>query len=155
MSLFIDKTKLSVEVSAFLHENQVHVRPYEEMLPFIKTLNKQQTKIWVDSKTVNMAIGKCISKANRIEKTSPIVLMKATKNAAEIQGMKDCHVRDAVAFVEFLSWMEEELQQGRTISEFDIDVALTRSRAQCEAFLEPSFDTIAGVNGNGAIVHYR
>jgi Xaa-Pro aminopeptidase len=92
------------------------------------------------------------------EKVSPVTLMKACKNAKEIAGMKNCHLRDGVAVVEFLSWLEEYLSERdgqTTISEYDIDLRLTAERAKDPLFLEPSFATIAGVNENGAIIHYR
>ena len=43
------------------------------------------------------------------------------------------------------------------ITEVTLDEKVTGFRAQLSPgmFLEPSFPTIAGVNGNGAIVHYR
>ena len=43
------------------------------------------------------------------------------------------------------------------ITEVLLDEKVTAFRAQLSPgmFLEPSFPTIAGVNGNGAIVHYR
>jgi Xaa-Pro aminopeptidase len=92
------------------------------------------------------------------EKVSPIMLMKGCKNEKEISGMKNCHLRDGVAVVEFLSWLEEYLSEGdghTTLSEYDIDLRLTAERAKDPLFLEPSFATIAGVNENGAIIHYR
>ena len=46
---------------------------------------------------------------------------------------------------------------GGKITEVTLDEKVTAFRAQLSPgmFLEPSFPTIAGVNGNGAIVHYR
>lgn len=81
--------------------------------------------------------------------------MKACKNEVELAGMKACHLRDGAAVVEFISWLEEYLAAGNTITEYEIDVKLTASRASYDLFLEPSFATIAGVNENGAIIHYR
>ena len=47
--------------------------------------------------------------------------------------------------------------EGKVITEVLLDEKVTGFRAQLSPgmFLEPSFPTIAGVNGNGAIVHYR
>lgn len=44
---------------------------------------------------------------------------------------------------------------SNTITEVEIDSRLTACRAQCSSFIEPSFATIAGVNENAAIMHYR
>ena len=91
----------------------------------------------------------------RVESESPIVLMKACKNPEELAGMRNCHIRDGAAMAEFLAWLEEHLSAGHSLSEVDIDLKVTESRASFGMFLEPSFATIAGVNGNGAIIHYR
>ena len=49
------------------------------------------------------------------------------------------------------------VSEGKVITEVLLDEKVTAFRAQLSPgmFLEPSFPTIAGVNGNGAIVHYR
>lgn len=43
---------------------------------------------------------------------SPVVQAKAIKNAAELEGMKEAHLRDAVAICDFLCWLEEEVRRG-------------------------------------------
>ena len=155
--LFIDERKVDKVVQEYFTENHVLVRPYDELLTFLQQqlTNQANTKIWIDTKTANAAISESIPAKMKFEKRSPIVMMKAIKNDAELNGMRECHLRDGAAFAEFLSWLEEQLAAGREISEYDIDIHLTQSRAQCIKFLEPSFATIAGVNENGAIIHYR
>jgi len=90
-----------------------------------------------------------------VEVSSPIVSAKSIKNDAELAGMKEAHLRDAVALCDFICWMEEQIASGRTLSEVEVDAELTGRRKQQQGFLEPSFATIAGANGNGAIIHYR
>jgi Xaa-Pro aminopeptidase len=41
---------------------------------------------------------------------SPVVAAKAIKNAAELAGMREAHLRDAVALCDFLSWLEDEVR---------------------------------------------
>lgn len=38
---------------------------------------------------------------------SPIIFMKARKNRIEIGGMREAHIRDAVALCDFLAYLEE------------------------------------------------
>lgn len=40
---------------------------------------------------------------------SPVVHAKAVKNDAELRGMVEAHLRDAVALADFLSWLEDEV----------------------------------------------
>ncbi len=91
-----------------------------------------------------------------VSKPSPITLWKALKNPVELEGMRAAHLRDGAAEVEFLAWLDKEVQApGRAVSELEIDEVLTGLRARREKFLGLSFDTIAGVGPNGAVIHYR
>lgn len=100
-----------------------------------------------------------------VEKPSPVSAAKALKNDAELAGMAEAHARDSVALAQTLRWLEEEVGGGTgkaestttttTVRETDVDEFVTGSRAKQPGFVEPSFPTIAGVDGNGAIIHYR
>lgn len=81
-----------------------------------------------------------------------IARKKAVKNPVEIQGMKNAHLRDAVALVNFLAWLEENWQ-GKT--ELDIVDKLYALRQEQALFYSNSFETIAAFGPNGAIVHYQ
>ena len=105
-----------------------------------------------------------IDPERRLEKESPISLLKACKNEVELAAMRDCHLRDGAAVVEFLCWLEDQLYSDSDsdssfstvkISEVELADQLESFRAKCDKFLYPSFETIAGVNENGAIIHYR
>jgi Xaa-Pro aminopeptidase len=39
-----------------------------------------------------------------LEKSGPIALLKALKNDVELEGMRNCHIRDGVAVVNLLTW---------------------------------------------------
>ncbi|KAG2489091.1 hypothetical protein HYH03_012317 [Edaphochlamys debaryana] len=91
-----------------------------------------------------------------VELASPIVAAKAIKNPSELAGMREAHLRDAVAVCGFLHWLEGAVAEpGRTVSEVEVDTVLTGHRAQQQGFVETSFATIAGAGPNGAIIHYR
>jgi Xaa-Pro aminopeptidase len=82
--------------------------------------------------------------------------MKACKNDAEMEGMRQAHIVDGAAMANFMAWLEKEIvEKGRSISEVEVDEVLTGYRAKQPGFLEVSFPTIAGVGSNGAIIHYR
>lgn len=158
--LFIDTEKVDGDMRNYLTEQGVEILPYDSILVFLRrhvsTLAETQ-KVWFDAKTTNAALAQVVPETSRLEKDSPVVLLKALKNAAELEGMRQCHLRDGAAFAEFLAWLEDEVvvQGNESITEVDIDTHLTASRAAFGPFFEPSFATIAGVNSNGAIVHYR
>ncbi|CAI7823893.1 unnamed protein product [Closterium sp. NIES-53] len=91
-----------------------------------------------------------------LSRTTPISLAKALKNESEIEGMKNAHIRDAVAMAHFWEWAERAVvEEGRAVTEVELGERLEAFRAQQEGFLDTSFDTIAGSGKNGAIIHYR
>ena len=81
--------------------------------------------------------------------------MKARKNQAEQQAIRAVHRRDGAAMVEFLSWFDAASNAQDGLRETDIDAKLMALRSQDDLFISPSFSTICGSGGNGAIVHYR
>lgn len=52
----------------------------------------------MDINQCNLALYNCIN-SEIIETTSPITIAKAIKNEAEINGLKNCHIRDSIAIV--------------------------------------------------------
>lgn len=86
---------------------------------------------------------------------SPVALAKSVKNDAEIEGMKNSHLRDASALAEFWCWLEEEICKSVPLTEVQIAEKLLEFRQKQDGFIETSFDTISGYGANGAIIHYR
>lgn len=81
--------------------------------------------------------------------------MLLIQNESEKAGMREAHLRDAVALCDHFSWFEEQMEAGETITEVALDEHLTACRSAQEGYIGPSFPTIAGCNSNGAVIHYR
>ena len=92
--------------------------------------------------------------ADVIDTPDVTALAKACKNATERDGMRDAHLRDGIALVMFLSWLEREAPKGK-ITEWDVGEKIDQLRTTLDHHRGPSFPTIAGFGANGAIVHYR
>lgn len=152
--LYVDGNKLSFETIEHLNANGVVIDAYDNIIDGIK-YESRKGKIWFDSRTVNFALFDSVGADKRVDAPSPIILAKAVKNQGELAGMRACHERDGAAVAEFLCWLEKEIASGRTVSEYDIDLQLTARREAAGLFVDRSFPTIAGVNSNGAIIHYR
>ncbi|CAM9741765.1 unnamed protein product, partial [Laminaria digitata] len=154
-SLFIDRGKLSPnveeEIKASLRQN---VHSYEEALGVVRALAEQGKRVWIDPDRVTYAFANVVPEDSLVSKPSPISLAKGVKNQAELEGMRAAHVRDGVAMVLALSRLERDVAAGQTISEVDVDLRTTASRAQQDKFVDLSFPTIAGEGTNGAIIHY-
>lgn len=92
---------------------------------------------------------------NILFKISPISLAKALKNGAEIEGMRNAHLRDAAALAEFLAWLEDGVQNNMNLTEVEVAQKLLEFRRKQLGFIDTSFETISGYGANGAIIHYR
>ncbi len=87
------------------------------------------------------------------EGRDPVILPKATKNPAEIQGMRDAHHRDGVAMAEMLAWLDAQPVDG-SLDEIAVVRKLESLRRAQDAH-DISFDTISSTGPNAAINHYH
>ncbi len=149
---FISPEKVTEEVAAYLKEQQVNLREYDEVEAFLQTFTGKN--ILIDPRKTNYAIYSAINpKCQIIRGESPVALLKAIRNEQEIAGIHAAMQRDGVALVKFLKWLEEAVPTGKA-TEISIDRKLHEFRAAQPLYMGESFDTIAGYKEHGAIVHY-
>ena len=151
-TLFIDKRKLSAEVSVYLHDNGINVLPYDAVTKALKKYNDYS--ILMSSATTCYSLYKAV-KANIVDApVSPIAVMKTKKSEAEIRCFHNAMKRDGVAMVKFLRWLIPAVKEGN-VTEIGVDKKLTSLRAEQDLYRDISFDTIVGYQAHGAIVHYE
>ena len=110
----------------------------------------------VDRGTAPLAVSQILEAAGveAVGGDDPCILPKAQKNDAELQGMRDAHLTDGAAMVEFLAWLDAEAPGGK-LTEIDAVTQLEAFRRGSNALQDISFDTISGAGANGAVIHYR
>src|SRR5712671_1661638 len=136
-TVFIDHRKLSNSARDHL-EQTADVEEPDALTPRLTELAHRGASIALDSATAADAVS----------------LLKAVKNATEVEGTRTAHRRDAVALTRFLAWIDREAPTG-ALTEIDTVEALETFRRDTGALKDVSFPTIAGTGPNGAIVHYR
>ena len=161
VTLYINNVKLTPEVEAYLKAEGVAVKPYEDIAKGLK--DYFEYNILLDPDEVNYTLYKQVSR-EIIEAESPVKRMKTIKNPTEIAGFKSAMLKDGIAMVKFLKWLSKELPApvgegpgvgSVSLTEISIDKKLTSLRAEQPDFRDISFDTIAGYQTHGAIVHYE
>ncbi|MBQ1634851.1 MAG: aminopeptidase P family protein [Bacteroidaceae bacterium] len=152
-TLYISPKKVTEEVKAYLKEQNILLKEYEEILDDLKLY--PQPSLMIDPSTSNWELIAHLPEAcHLVEHSSIIAPMKAIKNETEIQGYRNAMLRDGIAMVKFLHWLETALRTGQE-TELSVDKKLTSLRAQQPLYRDISFDTIAGYGPHGAIVHYE
>lgn len=150
-TLFVNAEKIDSPAQNYLDFNNIDVLPYEAVFDYIRGL---KGTVLFDGARVNEALFEAIPEGcKRINTKSPILIDKARKNAVELEGERIAMRQDAVALTRFFKWLEEEAFKTPQ-TECTLADKLHEFRLQGENFVEESFGTIAGYQGNGAIVHY-
>ncbi len=154
-TVFIDHRKLSNIARDHLEQSAEVAEP-DVMASRLTQLAQSGAPIALDSATAADALSRLIQGAGGkpVRGADPVSLLKAAKNAVEIEGTRRAHRRDAVALARFLAWIDREAPKG-TLTEIDAVEALETFRRDTGALKDVSFPTIAGTGPNGAIVHYR
>ena len=151
--LFLDPAKVTPELPAWLG-NQVRLETPDDLPAALAELKGRS--VVVDPAQSSAWYFDTLSRAGAtvIRAEDPCALPRAQKNAVEIQGARNAHVRDGAALTRFLHWMATEGQ----VNPPDEVAAVRKLESFREAtgqLKDLSFDTIAGAASNGAIVHYR
>uniref|UniRef100_A0A8C3GTZ7 X-prolyl aminopeptidase 1 n=1 Tax=Corvus moneduloides TaxID=1196302 RepID=A0A8C3GTZ7_CORMO len=100
-------------------EFKIQVMPYGSILSELQAVGaglSPKEKVWLSDKA-SYALTEAIPKAYRyLTPYTPICIAKAVKNAAETEGMRRAHIKDAVALCELFNWLEKEVPKG-TVTE--------------------------------------
>lgn len=151
-TLYIYPEKINQEVMAYLEHQQIQTKPYTAIEQDLKDIQGMQFLL---PPTTNFTLYQTIATQNDISRqTSPVTFLKAIKNETEIAGFHKAMKRDGVAMVRFLKWLKETIRTSQE-TEMSIDQKLYELRAEQDGFQGISFDTIAGYQEHGAIVHYE
>lgn len=152
-TLFCAPAKVTPEVRAHLG-NAVATEPTEAFGPALDGLAGKRVR--VDRATAPDWVARRLEAAGAeiVWGEDPCILPKARKNAAELAGTEEAHLRDGAAMARFLRWLDETAPGGG-LTEIDVVTALEGFRAEGGDLRDISFDTICGAGPNGAVVHYR
>ena len=151
-TLFINDEKLTPDVKAYLSAQGVQTAPYNHIKDALR--NYDEYNILLDPNVISYTLFKQVRTQEVVRASSPIPAMKAIKNETEVEGFRRAMIRDGVALVKFLRWLQTAVTKGQE-TEISVAEKLTALRAEQPLFRGISFDTIAGYESHGAIVHYE
>ncbi|MDO4880595.1 MAG: aminopeptidase P family protein [Capnocytophaga sp.] len=149
--LFTNLKKCDEVVKKHLQQSGIELVAYEDFFTELSKLKGQKILI---SANANETIFQTLQGNNECIEAEPISqLLKAVKNKTELEGFRSAMVKDGVAMVNFLYWLENQVGKEE-MDEYSIGRTLESFRAEQTNFVGNSFGEIVGYQGNGAIVHY-
>jgi Xaa-Pro aminopeptidase len=176
-TIYIDADKLTPEAKNHLHKD-VAIRPYEALFADLKSLSEsmsmetqtngesqvtgttppmtKNSKFLISTKA-SWALSLDLGGEEKVDELrSPVGDAKAIKNDTELEGMRQCHIRDGAALSEYFAWLEEMLvEKKEKIDEVQAADKLEEIRSKGEHFAGLSFDAISSTGANAAVIHYK
>ena len=152
VTLFVNDDKLTPPVKAYLSAQGVQTAPYDTIREALRRYDEYN--ILLDPHETSYTLFRQVRVQEVVRAASPVPAMKAIKNEVEVEGFRRAMIRDGVAMVKFLRWLQTAVATGQE-TEVSIAAKLTSLRMEQPLFRDISFDTIAGYEAHGAIVHYE
>lgn len=165
-TLYVDDSKLSADVKEHLKKS-VELRPYTAVFDDVKALSESsqandgesyaaKSKFLLSTKA-SWALQQALGGEDKVEEArSPIGDAKAIKNDTELQGMRECHIRDGAAIIQYFAWLEDQIiTKGNKLDEVQSADKLEAFRKQKKHFVGLSFPTISSTGPNAAVIHYN
>ncbi len=153
-TLFVLVGKISDELAAVLAKDGVALAAYAQASAALAAL-PPGSSLLLDPRRITLGLRQAVPESVSVrEAINPSTMSKACKTAAEAAHVRATMEQDGAALCEFFAWLEQALGK-ETITELTIDEKICAARARRPNFVSPSFGTIAGMNANGALPHYR
>ncbi|MBC3951578.1 aminopeptidase P family protein [Pseudomonas folii] len=154
VSLFVDSDKLSAGVRLSLEQDGVTLLEYTQIGAALREVPKD-ARLLIDPARVTCGLLDYLdAEVTLVEGLNPTTLFKSQKSEADTAHIRQAMEQDGAALCEFFCWLDSALGHD-AVSELTVDEKLGQARQRRPGYISPSFATIAGFNGNGAMPHYR
>ncbi|KAM3612458.1 uncharacterized protein V6R79_008533 [Siganus canaliculatus] len=158
--LFVHMERLTEDLKVYLNASClgslcVQLKSYDTVLDELRTYVAQpDIKVWIGTEYTNYALYEIIPMEKLMTSSySPVLTTKAVKDETEQQILRDAHVRDAVAVIQLLMWLEKAVPQGKE-TELTAANYVNECRQKQADSRGPSFETISASGPNAALAHY-
>lgn len=151
--LYINPHKLTSIISKRLDEDGIKVSLYDHFEKNVSNL-PAGARVLYDPNKINARIVKALRDDTvKVEAPSVVEALKAVKTENEIKHITAAHVKDGVAMVNFLHWLQWAYATEE-LTELSVADKLLEFRKQQEGFLCESFGAISAFGENAASCHY-
>lgn len=157
--LFVNQSRVPDDVRNYLNinvgENAVMLFDYSTVTQEVINYVKQDNIIvWIGTEYTTNGLYEVIPDNKLIKDSySPVMMAKAVKDETEQKILRECHVRDAVAVIQYLLWLEKNVPKG-TVDEISGASYVDQLRSKQKYSKGSSFSTISASGPNAALAHY-
>lgn len=158
-TLYVDQAKILTDVTIHLDQFSVSVSDYMNVWTDLQALSMSSSMVFLPDDSLSAGcsfeVYNSVEESKRLLAVTPTLLLKAQKNAVELEKMREALVRDGVALSDFLAFLESEITSGEVYDELRAQNLLTQYRSEQVDYMDLSFETISGYGEHGAIIHYE
>ncbi|KAK9518284.1 hypothetical protein VZT92_023595 [Zoarces viviparus] len=159
--LFLHTDRVTDELRVYLNASCngllcVQLKSYDTVRDHLKKYVAQSgVKVWIGTEYTNYALYEIITPEEKLMTSSysPVLTTKAVKDETEQRILRDAHVRDAVAVIQLLMWLEKAVPEGKE-TELTAAEYVNKCRGKQKDSRGPSFETISASGPNAALAHY-
>ncbi|XP_063102466.1 xaa-Pro aminopeptidase 2 isoform X1 [Cavia porcellus] len=157
--LFVNQSRFSPETLQYLNSGCtgpmcVQLEDYSRVRDSVQAYVSGDVRVWIGTQYTMYGLYEVIPQEKLVaDSYSPVMITKAVKNSKEQDLLRASHVRDAVAVIRYLVWLEKNVPKG-TVDEFSGAEFLDQLRGEEDFFTGPSFETISASGLNAALAHY-
>ena len=156
--LFANLDSISEEVNAKLVQEGVELHPYSSFTSILESLPANITRICSKGKiTVRDYKALDIEGAKFMEDPTlggTVNYFKAIKNNWEKAGFEQAFLVDGVAWCKLLKYIDDSLNAGEQITEWQIGEKFAQFRSEHPAYRGESFEPIVAFGAAAAVPHY-
>lgn len=159
-TLFIESAKVTDEVKEYLREGGVSLKEYSEVWTYIRQKQWGEGKVIISPNTP-YAVSLIIGSHRYAVLPAYIEEAKAVKNPVELDGMRNAYIRDGIAMIRWLAWLDQKFSSGYEISEWEASDRLNMFRenelkdeSEPASYMGPAYENIIAYGANAALPHY-
>jgi len=151
--LFIESEKVLANVEAELKKDNILIKDYDEIFDVISKIENGRTITTQFSKTNYTLYSSIPAGCTIVDQLNITTRQKAQKNPTEVLNIKETMVKDGLAIVKFLHWLNTNIGKEK-ITEISASEKLREFRAEQDGFFGESFGPISAYNAHAALPHY-
>ncbi|KAF9490673.1 Creatinase/aminopeptidase [Pleurotus eryngii] len=152
-TIFLESPKAPEDIQTYLRTIGVDRRDYNDLWTFLRKREWGEGKLLISPQT-SYAISLMLTHFRYTVTPSHVERMLSLKNPVELDGLRRAYLRDGVAFVRFLAWLEVKLSEGYDITEYEAAFRLTEFRRRNKYYMGLAYANISASGPNAALPHY-